>query len=202
MKALSLLLLLLLTGVCASAQPPATDMDAPDVLIMDKKWRSEVRNPALEEDPLRVNEEQREQEREARQNQADNVARARVGLPPLPPPIPRPKPRPALDQKPTVQYIYQAKIKNTGTKAIRRIVWEYVFFDPATQREVGRRRHESRVTIRPGKTESLQVRSASPPTGTINAGQAGKKEKELYTEKVLIQRIEYDDGSFWSRPLE
>lgn len=202
MKALSLLLLLLLTTVPAPAQDLATDSDAPGVLVVDKKWRSEVRNPALEEDPLRPNEEQREQEREARQTQADNVARARVGLPPLPPPIPRPKPRPAMDQRPTVEYIYQAKIKNTGTKAIRRVVWEYVFLDPATQREVGRRRHESRVTIRPGKTESLMVRTSSPPTGTIDARKAGKKERELYTEKVLIQRIEYADGSFWSRPIE
>jgi hypothetical protein len=201
MRVISLLLLLFLTGVYAPAQDLSTATDAPGIVVLEKKWRSEVRNPALEEDPLKVNEEQREQERAARQNQADNVIRARLGLPALPPPLPRPSTRPAMG-KPTVEYVYQAKIKNTGTKAISRLVWEYVFFDPATQREVGRRRYESKVKIRPGKTESLTARSSSPPTGTVDAAQAGKKMKELYTEKVLIERIEYADGSFWSRPLE
>ena len=97
----------------------------------------------------------------------------------------------------SVTYIYEVKVRNTGEKEIRTLIWEYVFFEPGTERELGRRRFVSRESIGPGKTRNLVLRSASSPTGTIDASKAGKKSRDEYSEQVVIQRIEYADGSVW-----
>lgn len=200
MRVLNLLLLLFLLAGGVSAQDLPAVADAPDVVVVEKKWRSEMRYPLLEQDPLRPNMEQMELERALKQNQRDNSIRASMGLPPLPPPTRVPAMREEKNGSPTVQYIYQARFMNSGTRQIKRVVWEYVFFDPATQKEVGRRSNDSKVEIRPGKTKNVTVRSAVPPTSTINVTQMGKKQPEQYTEQVVIQKIEYSDGTFWHRP--
>src|SRR5215813_11696065 len=39
----------------------------------------------------------------------------------------------------TAFFVYSAKLKNTGPKTIEGIAWDYIFLDPATNAEVGRR---------------------------------------------------------------
>jgi hypothetical protein len=199
----SLLLLFLLAGAVSAQQATSTTSDAPGLTVLEKDWRRQVRNPMLEDDPMRASTDRLELERALKQNQSDNAVRASMGMPPVPPPTRAPRTagnnNPARNTRPTVEYIYKAKVRNTGAKAIRRLVWEYVFFDPATQREVGRRRHDNRVNIRPGKSSNLIGRSIAPPTGTIDAAQVGKKPKDQYVEQVVIERIEYADGTVWMR---
>lgn len=199
MKILNLLLLLLMLAGVASAQAVSNPPDAPGVAVIEKSWRREIRNLALDEDPFRANREQMELERAVKQNQRENATRANAGLPAVPPPTRAPSSRSGQSEPPTVEYVYRAKVSNTGTKAIRKLVWEYVFFDPSTQREVGRRRNETKVSIRPGKTSNVVGRSASPPAGIVNVSQTGKKPREQYSEQVVIQSIEYTDGSVWQR---
>jgi hypothetical protein len=204
----SLLLLFLLAGIgsaqAVSNPPESTPRDAPGLTVIEKKWSKQVRNPLLEQDPMRASAEALELQRARQQNQRDNSIRASLGLPPLPPPMAGPRTmsgeREARPGRPTVEYIYRAKVNNTGSKAIRKMVWEYVFFDPATQKEVGRRRYENKVNIRPGKSSNVIARSLTPPTGTIDANQVGKQPKDQYSEQIVIQRIEYADGSVWLRP--
>lgn len=201
MRVLNLALLLFLLAGVSTAQNLQSPSDAPGISVIEKNWRSEQRYPSLEEDPLRVNQDQMELERARIQNQRDNNVRASMGLPPLPPPMRRPSDR-ETPRSPTLHYIYQAKFQNTGTREIRRLVWEYVFFDSTTEREVGRRRYESKVSIRPGKAKTVVIRSAVPPTSTVNVTQVGKKLPEQYTEQVIVQKIEYSDGSQWQRTPE
>ena len=96
-----------------------------------------------------------------------------------------------------VAYVYEVKIRNTGEKRIRTLTWEYVFFEPGTELEVGRRRFVSRVNIPPGRTGNVVMRSTSPPTGTFDAAKAGKKSSDQYAEQVVIQSVVYADGSVW-----
>jgi hypothetical protein len=203
MKVIKLLLLLFLLAGAASAQSAAsTTVNAPGVTAEAKGWREEVRNPALDYDPLTVNRDQLELERARRQNQEDNVVRAKLGLPQLPPPTRLPSSSDSTDpnsSKQTIQYTYTARVTNTGTKEIRKVVWEYVFFEPGTEKEVGRRHSENKVNIRPGQSKTLVARSGLPPTGTIDASQAGKKGRAQFSEKVVIQSIEYSDGTTWQR---
>jgi hypothetical protein len=184
----------------ASAQKVLKPSPAPDVSVLENTWKSELVYPSLNEDPLRANEEQMELERAQKQNQRDNEVRASLGMPTLPPPTRVPGRRPT-PRSPYTEYVYRAKFQNTGAREIKKLVWEYVFFDSATEAEVGRRRYESEISIGPGKAKTVVIRNRVPPTGTVNVTQVGKKKmQEQYTQQVVIQSIDYKDGSSWRRP--
>jgi hypothetical protein len=179
----------------AFAQVPV-ESPATDIVVIGKSWRMEIRpSSAEEEDPFRANDEARQTQRDIKENNRRNEVRTRAGLPLEPPPI---RVKPISDAPvvvdPSAVYLYEIKVKNTGSKTIRAIAWEYVFFDEVTKEEVGRRKFATKVNIQPGKTRNVTARSISPPTGTISAAQAGKKRGQ-YSEEIVIESIEYEDGT-------
>lgn len=190
------IIVLLLLALCASAQTSSKPSAGPEVTVLEKKWRMDIRNPALEKDPLRSI-KQREQEVNAqREDKRENDRRIAMGLPTLPPRVRAPEP----DTGPhgfLVTYIYEIKVRNTGVKEIRTLTWEYEFLEPGTERAVGRLRMVSKVNIDPGKTKNVAVRTTSSPTGTFDASKAGKKKQDQYLEKVFIKSVGYADGSVW-----
>lgn len=95
-------------------------------------------------------------------------------------------------------YKYKVKIKNTGPKAIQAVFWDYVFFEPSTLRELRRGRFESSTKVEPGKIKDLEMYAGVPPVLFIEAIQTGKTSKVKPLEKVVIQGIEYVDGSVWT----
>jgi hypothetical protein len=203
----TLLLLFLLTSDCLS-QTPATSPAPQDVAIIQKQWRAEVRNPLMDESPFefldRISQEEAERIRQANAARRQ-TQRARNSTQQLPPDTGRmetpPESNPAENRQPLklnearVIYIYKIKVRNDGEKAIKALVWEYVFSEPETGREVGRRRFLSKTKIDPGKTKELTMRSASPPTGSINAASIGKKSQNQYSEKIVIRAVQFTDGS-------
>jgi hypothetical protein len=196
MKTLCQMLWLLLLPASISAQSLPTSSDTSPVAVIQMKWHYKLFNPALEEDPMRASSEHRQAEIDRRDAMRINGTRARMGLPPE---MPRARVRAPErdDAKPSTIYLYEAKVRNDGEKAIRALVWDYVFFEPGTQQEVGRRRFISRVSVRPGKITSLVARTTIPPTGAIDATKVDKKAHEQYLERVVIESIEYADGSIW-----
>ena len=196
MKVLCSMLVLFLFALCASAQALPKLSAGPRVTVIQKKWSIDVHNPALEKDPFKDIKEHEQEVREQNAVATENENRARQGEPPLPPPVHQPASETGARGL-SVTYLYEVKVSNTGEKAIRTLTWEYVFFEPGTEREVGRLRFVSRVSISPGRTRDVVVRSASSPTGTIDATKAGKKSRDLYSEQVVIRSIGYADGSVW-----
>lgn len=196
MKVVCSMLVLFLFAVCTSAQVLSNSSASPEVTVVQNKWRIDVRNPALEKDPLKANKERDEDVIKQRETDRQNEGRVRQGLPTLPPPV-RVRAPETRAQELSVTYVYEVKVRNTGANWIRTITWEYVFFEPGTEREVGRRRFVSTVSISPGRTKNVVERSASSPTGTIDATQAGKKSRDHYSEQVVIQSVGYADGSVW-----
>ncbi len=197
MKVLHAATMLFLLAVAAWAQALPDPSDTSNVIIVQKKWRLQVRNPALDEDPLRANNEQRQAEYDRRENMRKNDLRIRQGKSPEIAPPPRRNTSERAVSNNLARYIYELKIKNNGEKKIRAILWEYVFFEPNTEIIVGQRQFINKVSISPGKTKNIVVYSASPPTETINATKAGEKSREQYSEQIIIQSIEYEDGSVW-----
>ncbi len=197
MKVLHAATMLFLLAVAAWAQALPDPSDTSNVIIVQKKWRLEVRNPALDEDPLRANNEQRQAEYDRKENMRKNDLRIRQGKSPEIAPPPRRNTSERAVSNNLARYIYELKIKNNGEKKIRAILWEYVFFEPNTEIIVGQRQFINKVSISPGKTKNIVVYSASPPTETINATKAGEKSREQYSEQIIIQSIEYEDGSVW-----
>jgi len=196
MKVPGSMLVLFLFASCASAQALSKLSAGPGVMVIQKQWRIDVRNFAVEKDPFGPNKQRQQEVIQQREDARENERRILDGVPTLPPRIRVPAPE-TRGHGLSVTYIYEVKFRNTGVKGIRTLTWEYVFFEPGTEREVGRRRFISKVSIGPGRTRNLVVRRATPPTGTIDATQAGKRSRDQYSEQVVIQSVRYADGSVW-----
>jgi hypothetical protein len=205
MKTLCLTLLLLLSSVAvARAQSQPSMADAPaaaaggGVAVLQMSWSKHVYNPMLDEDPFKHNREQWEDARIQEQIDRENAVRTKSGKTAI-----ANRGRPVRIETEArgqfTTYVYKAKVTNNETKAISAIEWDYVFYDPATEKEVGRHLLKNKVKIQPGKSAELSRRSASPPTTVVDVNKTGKKFKEQYAERVEIQRIEYADGSVWQR---
>ena len=227
MKILNCILpgLLLANVVVAQTQSAATT-DPPGVTLAEVRWQQEVFIPALYDDPMRINQDHRDLERDKKNTTIENAARARQGQTPIPTPtkkiaanIPvgstpmgvplgdepagnRNLPARAEPGAASTYYLYKAKIRNTGTKQIRNVIWHFILIDSATETEVGRHRFIGKVSIKAGKSAELVARSRTPPARIVRAGKSSEELPGKHTERVMIERIEYDDGSVWQRPSQ
>ena len=181
----------LLFAVSVSAQTVE-----PDVTVLEKKWRIEIRNPQLDKDPIQAMQDRDLQERQRKGSERTNEIRSEQGMPAPTSQVPDAD-RNARSSGTPVLYVYEMKLRNNGAKVIRKLTWDYVFFEPGTETELGRRRFISKVNINPGGTSNVVVRAAAAPTRTVDARRAGKKPQDQYSEKIIIQRVEYVDGSAW-----
>jgi hypothetical protein len=197
MKAIYSVTLLFLLVMSFAAQSPIDNPKTPNALVLQKGWRVEVSNPELDDNPFRSIEENEREKVDRETLKRTNQMRERLRLPPIQKPIPNQAPEKRKNDGLSRIYTYETKIKNTGEKVIHRVIWEYIFFEPNTNQEVGYRQFLSQITIPPGKIKSLFIRTAMPPSDTINIAYSGKKLREQYSEQVNILRIEYADGSIW-----
>jgi hypothetical protein len=101
---------------------------------------------------------------------------------------------------PRYYFLYRASIKNTSTKPIAEIDWDYIFTDAATGDELDRRQFTSVQNIGPGKQKELTFQVPTPPTRRISVHSLDKKERIGIGEQVVIVRIKYADGSEWQLP--
>ena len=177
------------------AQTLFNSSNTSNVTVIKKEWHFQVRNPALDESPFLDMEERVQVEQDMKDTIEENRRRAKLGLKPIKPPV-----RPGVtknDGTASAAYVYEVEVRNTGEKAIRSLTLEYIFFEPNTEKLLSRRQFLSEEHIAPGKSKTLVFRSVAPPTGTINAQNAGKKSREQYFEQVIIQSVKYADGSVW-----
>ena len=100
--------------------------------------------------------------------------------------------------KPVDGFEYQARIQNTGKKSIEIVFWEYQFVDPANKTTT-RRQFLCGAKIKPDKEKELQAFSLLGPSDVVNATTLANNAGNLFQEKVLINRVEYADGSIWQR---
>lgn len=182
-----------------SAQGEAGASNAPALTVIEAKWRSQVRNPKLDRDIL--SEEAARGRDEFRRIEAErtNEKLREQGMPVNNPPVRTPR----ADTGPSgiaVTYLYEIKVKNTGREEIRSFTWEYVFYEPGTDDELGRRQFESEVRIGAGKTRTVTVRSSSPPTSVVSADGSDLKPSDRYKEHVVIKSITFKDGLVWTAP--
>jgi hypothetical protein len=205
MKYFPLLGLLFLLTFEASSQ---TLPDSSGLSILQKKWQINVvrsHDSALDEDPFKANDEARQANQDQKEYLRVKAIRQKLGLPQEEPRV-RVKPIKATGtqsrNEDSILYSYQIKVQNNGTKTIEKVVWNYVFFNPTTNEEVGRHTFISKTNLKPGETDNLVEKLLSPPTGSINANDAGKKLSKLYIEQINIKSIQFTDGSIWQADLK
>ena len=103
----------------------------------------------------------------------------------------------------TSGFQYKLTIENTGTKTIKAVSWDYIFGDANGGQEIERHHFRSRVLgrIKPGKTKEVIRFSLSQPVKVVDASTlASGKANHLFKEQIVINRIDYLDGSYWQRP--
>ncbi len=101
--------------------------------------------------------------------------------------------------KPVEGFAYRAKIRNASPKLIEVVFWEYQFKELTTSSTVSRRQFLCGVSIKPEKDKELQAFSLSGPRDVVSVEALAKKSGDANEEKVVINRIEYADGSIWQR---
>lgn len=99
--------------------------------------------------------------------------------------------------QPVDGFAYHIKVQNTFTRTVEAVFWEYRFQDPANPDSLSRRQFLCGVEIKPGKGKELEGFSRSGPSDvvdvkTLNSGTPFK-------ESIMINRIEYTDGTVWQR---
>jgi len=96
-----------------------------------------------------------------------------------------------------VFYVYSMKIKNSGTRTIEGIAWDYLFLDPDDNRELGKHQVLSYEKISVDKVATLRSQLRSPPTRIVQASTSGTKNQPKFIERAVIQCLLYSDGTMW-----
>lgn len=105
----------------------------------------------------------------------------------------------AREPEPVAGFTYQVKVQNTSAKIVKNIFWEYRFREAANPQHVSRRQFLCAVQVKPEKQRDLQVFSLSGPSDSISVKSLAKDWKGQFEEAVLINRIEFTDGTNWQR---
>jgi hypothetical protein len=96
-------------------------------------------------------------------------------------------------------FTYLLKLKNDSANKIEVVFWEYQFIDAANAANVARRQFLCGLNLKPGKEKELTAFSLSGPSKVVSAESLSDKTPKPPLEKVLINRIEYADGTIWQR---
>jgi hypothetical protein len=94
-------------------------------------------------------------------------------------------------------FAYRIKVKNATRKVAEIVFWEYQFTETENAGLVARRQFLCGVNIRPDKGKELEGFSLSGPSDVVSVGALADKSR--FKENVLINRVEYSDGSIWQR---
>jgi hypothetical protein len=197
------------TVASASSSPPTTataartEANPPDLMVVKSGWSKErlgwERDPFsgpvenFDEMRVRARNEKRiddakrggspEVDRIRRESKADSaiLAQRRQKSPPR------------------YGFLYKVTVKNAGTRAIKSLDWDHVFFDTGTKVETGRHQFTSDEKIAPGKQKEFTVFASLPPSQTISVYDLNKREHANIGETIVIVRILYADGTVWQR---
>jgi hypothetical protein len=201
----TLLLLPLLLTLVAPGQNPSAQDGSP-VAVLGFKWsKTRQEGEKIEPDdktPMRaVIPENKVSQRNARVNDpmgvrdpnADTIDGRSAALEKIVQESRTPK------ANPVDGYSYRVKVQNASAKIVEIVFWEYRFTDPSNPSTVARRQFLCGVQIKPDKEKELQAFSTFGPTDVVNAGSLSNKSENAFQEKVVINRVEYTDGSVWQR---
>lgn len=101
----------------------------------------------------------------------------------------------SMNEKPIDLFRYRVNFRNTGVKIVKSVVWDYQASDTSEFTDSTHRMFRCTAKIKPNQSERIEGFSVLPPTRVITA--QGTKS---FSERVIINRIEYSDGTSWQRP--
>ena len=99
--------------------------------------------------------------------------------------------------EPVDGYAYRIKVQNPSKKVVEAVFWEYRFYDPANPNQIARRQFLCVANIGTGKGKELEGFSRFGPSDVVNVNTLNSGTP--FKEEVLINRVEYTDGSMTQR---
>jgi hypothetical protein len=102
------------------------------------------------------------------------------------------------NSKPVDGYSYKLKVQNGSTRTVEILFIEYQFID-AAKPDTTRRQFLCGVNIKPSKGKEVSAFSLSGPPEVVTVGALANKADSPFQEKVVINRVEYADGTIWQR---
>jgi|KBSSwiStaDraftv2_1062776.scaffolds.fasta_scaffold11027_2 hypothetical protein len=103
----------------------------------------------------------------------------------------------APKSEPRDGFAYRVKVKNASDKIVEIVFWEFQFSEAQNPDVVARRQFLCGVNIPGKKDKELEGFSLSGPSDVVSVGALADKSR--FKENVLINRVEYSDGSIWQR---
>jgi len=103
------------------------------------------------------------------------------------------------EAEPVDGYLYQVKIQNLSPKVIQNVFWEYRFIEVDNSTNVTQRRFMCGGEIKPERQKDLQIFSLVGPSEVVNVKNLAKGTGKGFRAAVIINRVEYSDGTFWER---
>ena len=96
-------------------------------------------------------------------------------------------------------YSYKIKVQNPTSQAVDILFWEYQFIDRSDPQNVTRRQFLCVANLKAGQQKEIQALSLNGPTDVVSIESLANNAANPFGEKILINRIEYGDGSIWQR---
>lgn len=94
---------------------------------------------------------------------------------------------------------YSVRFNNTTQHKIKMFYWEFDTQETSDTDSPARRQFFCRKEIKPGKMKDIEVVSRMTPSYGISATASDSDSARPY-EKIVVNRVEYEDGSTWQRP--
>ena len=193
----AVLLAIIALASCVSAQnPPAGQGNYPDILVQDYRWGVTHRTRRADDPIFKADSSGR------RTNTRDdpintlgnpvNMMGVPMGTSPVRPQGSPPTRDPVVGDIERIENVEVRRenymlVKNISTKIIKAIDWNYVFFNDANlEHELKRYKYHSKKKISPGEMKFV---SEYVDRRAVSEFQA-----------VVINKIEFSDGSVWQRP--
>lgn len=101
--------------------------------------------------------------------------------------------------KPIEGFAYRAKFQNVSNKELEIIFWEYEFTDAAVTPLVSRRQFLCAGLTKAGKEKEFKGFTLSGPSDVVAVDSLAKKTDSPLKERVVINRLEFTDGTIWQR---
>jgi hypothetical protein len=174
-------------------QPPTADREEADLMVVKFTWARQRQNHDLMEgvqdpgpplnEPVSLKQPPRNEpmeitKRKDMQERRDALTRAEQSGP--------------KSSTPRQDYYFiRLEMKNVGERTIKNIVWEFQPLVQAADYEV--KQYVCAIKAKPKENKTLELVTPSAPVKVVSA------DKKSQDGKVVMNRIEYSDGTVWKR---
>lgn len=106
----------------------------------------------------------------------------------------------ARETKPETEgFTYQTKVQNNSAKPVAVVFWEYQFREKGNPAILSRRQFVCQAKLKPAKARDFEIFTLAAPTSVVSVKTLSKKSEPTFDETVIINRVEFEDGSNWQR---